>query len=146
MVIINKSVPMKNCPSVQDKLKRWPTDCLSRNCLDIVFKNLITIKLRIGYSMFCAGYGLHTSVYFITNTKHCIINLALTQQLPVLVTSQCQIVKYTHCVVFCCISFRSLSFLIELWMRSHGTNAFVLDFFQSYLGIISLIIRYRCIG
>ena len=47
------------------------------------------------------------SVYFITNTKHCITYLALTQLFPVLVSHP----ECTHYVAFCCISFRSLSFL-----------------------------------
>ena len=42
--------------------------------------------VSIGYSMFCVGYGIYTpsspSVYFITNTKHCITYLALTQLFP----------------------------------------------------------------
>ena len=53
---------------------------------------------------------------------HCITYLALTQLFPVLLTSRFQIVKYTHYVAFCCISFRSLSFLAQPWMRPHGTN------------------------
>ena len=52
------------------------------------------------------------SVYFINNTKHCITYLALTPLFPVLLTSRFQIVKYTHYVAFCCILFRSLSFLV----------------------------------
>ena len=51
------------------------------------------------------------SVYFITNTKHCITYLALTQLYPVLLTSRFHIVKFTHYVVFYCISYMSLSFL-----------------------------------
>ena len=40
----------------------------------------------MGYSMFCVGYGICTSVYFINNTKHCITYLALTQLFPVLIS------------------------------------------------------------
>ena len=48
------------------------------------------------------------SVYFITNTKHCITYLALTQLFPVLI----HILKCTHYVAFCCIAFMGLiSFL-----------------------------------
>ena len=79
--------------------------------------------------MFCVGYGIYEgaelpSVYFIINTKHCITYLALTQLFPVFVTSWSRIVKYTYYVAFCCISFRSHSFLFKPWMRSHGTNGF----------------------
>ena len=49
-------------------------------------------------------------VYFITNTKHCITYLALAQLFPVLLTHRPHIVKYKYYVVFCCISFRSMSF------------------------------------
>ena len=48
--------------------------------------------------------------------------LALTQLFPVLLTSRFYMVKYTHYEGFCCISFRSLSFLASPWMHSHGTN------------------------
>ena len=44
VVIINKLAFMKNCPRVQGYLS-WPPDYLSRNSLDVVFKNLITNKI-----------------------------------------------------------------------------------------------------
>ena len=50
---------------------------------------MIKSKLGLGYSMFCVGYGIYMrepSVYFITNTKHCITYLAMTQLFPVLVS------------------------------------------------------------
>ena len=50
--------------------------------------------------------------------------LTVTQLFPVLLTSRFHIVKYTHYVAFCCISFKILSFLASPWMRSHGTNGF----------------------
>ena len=60
--------------------------------------------LRVGYSMFCVGYGIYTrerspSVYFMTNTKHCITYLALIQLFPVLIShpemySLCSILLY----------------------------------------------------
>ena len=64
----------------------------------------------VGYGMykyrlfnFCVGYGMYTSSRdFITNTKHCITYLALTQLFPVLVTSWFHSLIYT-CVAFCCI-------------------------------------------
>ena len=45
------------------------------------------------------------SVYFITNTKHYITYLNLTQLFLVLLTRRLRIVKYTYYVVCCCILF-----------------------------------------
>ena len=58
----------------------------------------------IGFSMFCVGNGIINlyegtelqSVYFITNTKHCIAYLALTQLFPVLVSNP---EMYTLCII-----------------------------------------------
>ena len=60
--------------------------------------------------------------------------------------------KYTHLIAFCCISFRSVSFLFLskdafLWDKRILLTAFLFDFFsQNYLGSISLITRYICMG
>ena len=89
----------------------------------------------------------HLGVYFITNIKHCITYLALTQLFPVLLTYRHHIVKYTYYVVFCCISLRSMSFCFKPWMGQ--INGFYWQhfflFLQNNLGNISLITRYRCI-
>ena len=58
-----------------------------------------TSYMCIGYSMFCVGYGIYEgaelpSVYFITNTKHCITYLALPKLFPVLLAHMPHIVKY----------------------------------------------------
>ena len=88
------------------------------------------------------------SVYFITNTKHCITYLALTQLFPVLVShpemyTVCSILL--HFVLEFCISFLTMdAFTWDKWIL---LAAFLLVFFfQNYLGSISLITRYRCIG
>ena len=77
--------------------------------------NIIVITYRL-FNVLCWLWNIyegaeHPSVYFIPNTKHCILTfLAKTQLFPVLLTHRPHIVKYTYYVVFCCISFRSMSF------------------------------------
>ena len=56
------------------------------------------------------------SVYFITNTKHCITYLALTQVFPVLV----HILKCTHYVAFCshgCVHMGHMDFISSIFVR-----------------------------
>ena len=102
---------------------------------------------------FCDGNVIYTRERSSRgNTIHCITYLALTQLFPVLVTSRFHIMKYTHYVAFCCISFKSLDFLfshecVHMGQMDFISSIFVrlLFFFQIYLGIISLIRRYRCV-
>ena len=75
--------------------------------MDYTCKMLYMYRL---FSVLCWLWNIYEgaelpSVYFITNTKHCIPYLALTQLFPVLLTHRLHIVKYTYYVVFCCISF-----------------------------------------
>ena len=56
------------------------------------------------------------SVYFITNTKHCLTYLALTQLFPVLLTHLPHIVKYTFYVVF----FTAFHLGVYHFVFSHG--------------------------
>ena len=59
----------------------------------------------------CFGLVMeYISLYFITNKTIEQTYLALTLLFPVLLTQSFHIVKYTYYVVFCCISFRSMSF------------------------------------
>ena len=72
------------------------------------------VKYRL-FNVLCWLWNIYEgaelpSVYLIINTKHCITYLALTQLFPVFVTSWSHIMKCTHYVAFCCISFRSKSF------------------------------------
>ena len=83
--------------------------------------------------MFCVGYGIYTReqssrVYFITNTEHCITYLALTQRIPVLV----HILKCTHNVVFCCISFRVSHFFFSHGCVYMGQMDFVSSIFVRF--------------
>ena len=89
---------------------------MQENChvvIDMSEYLILTCILRAMYRLFnvlCWLWNIYEgalpSVYFITNTKHCITYLALTQVFPVLV----HILKCTHYVAFCCISLRSVSF------------------------------------
>ena len=77
--------------------------------------------------------------------------LALTQLFPVLLISRLHIVKYTHFVAFCYISFRSMVFLFLAmdaftWDEWNFSAALLFDFFCIFFGNISLITFYRCIG
>ena len=56
------------------------------------------------------------SVYFITNTKHCITYLALTKVFPVFGSHP---EMYTLCSILLHFVKKCLT-----WMRSHGTNGF----------------------
>ena len=81
--------------------------------------------------MLCVQWGalvtLLPRIYSITNTKHCITYLALTQLFPLLLTIRFHIMKYTQYVAFGCVSFRSLSFTWDKWIL---LAAFLLDLFS----------------
>ena len=87
------------------------------------------------------------SVYFITNTKHCITYLALTQLFPVLIShpemyTLCSILL--HFVKESLISFLALdAFTWDNWIL---LAAFLLDFFPKLSGKHFIDHTYRCIG
>ena len=59
----------------------------------------------------CICYMMYGIGYWITNTKHLITYLALTQPVSSVVDTQVRILEYTYYVVVCNISLRSLQFL-----------------------------------
>ena len=70
------------------------------------------------------------SVYFITNTKHCITYLALTQLLPVLVSHPEMYILCSILLLFCLGSFISFSAMDAFtWDKWIILAAFLLDFF-----------------
>ena len=93
---------------------------------------LVIVYIRGSGAPECIFHNNHKTLY---------INLlTLTQLFPLLLTRRFHIVKYTSVVVFCCISFRSMSFLFQPRMRSDGTNDFISSIFMgNYLGNISLL-------
>ena len=95
----------------------WGLICITPNGYSTFLSQLAKYRL---FNVLCWLWNIYEgallpSLYFITDTKHCITYLALTQLFPVLVTSWFHIVKYTHYVAFSCIYLGVFHFLF-----SHG--------------------------
>ena len=88
--------------------------------------------------MFCVGYGIYTrerSVYFITNTKHCITYLALPQLFSVLIIHP---EMYTLFSILLHFVWESLISILAMdaftWDKWISLAAFLLDFFSKLSG------------
>ena len=95
---------------------------LSSNTLN----DFINCRYRL-FNVLCWLWNIYEgaelpSVYFITNTKHCITYLALTQLFPALVSRP---EMYTLCSVL----LHCVSFLLNPWMRHMGQMDFISSIF-----------------
>ena len=92
-------------PSVNSSLPTW-------KYVWFAWKILAYQSHLLCNSMFGVGCEIYTrelpSVYFITNIKHCITYLALTQLVPTLISHPEMYTLYS----ICCITFRSFYFLV----------------------------------
>ena len=94
---------------------------------------LLAYKYRL-FNVLCWLWNIYegaelSSVYFITNTKHCITYLALTQLFPVLLTHRPHIVKYTYYVEFAAFHLRVCHFVYSHGRVHMGQIYFISIFF-----------------